>query len=220
MGIGTCMIPDTVKVYGDVQFGEKCILGEYCVVGYPYVESEKSFESKSVKTSIGNRCIIESHVVIYEGAQIGDETRVDDFCRIGGCVNIGKKCHILYGASLYGETEIGEGCVIAGFCCERAKLGNNVRLFGALLHTHQEPHLGWDDVEEESPEIDDDVFIGFGAKVIGGIKIENNSYIAAGAIVTKNIPSGSIVSGVNRIVPYDKWPGNLKNSQFFKRENT
>lgn len=211
------MIPNTVKVYGDVQFGKKCILGEYCVVGYPYVMSKKSFESKNIKTSIGNRCIIGSHVVIYEGAQIGDETRIDDFCRIGEHVSIGKKCHILYGARLYDETEIGEGCIVAGFCCERAKLGNNVRLFGALLHTHREPHLGWDDVLEKSPEIDNNVFIGFGAKVIGGIKIGRASYITAGSIVTKHVPSKSIVSGVDNVVKYKKWRGRLRNSGFFER---
>ena len=86
-------IPDTVKKYGDVEFGKRCIVGEYCVIGYPYVECEKSFESKGARTSIGDRCVIGSHVVIYGGAQIGDETRVDDFCRIGEHVSIGKKCH-------------------------------------------------------------------------------------------------------------------------------
>lgn len=212
------VIPDTVKIYGDVEFGKKCIVGEYSVIGYPYVECEKSFKLQDRVTCIGDGCIIGSHVVIYEGAQIGEETKVDDFCRIGEHVNIGKKCHILYDASLYGETEIGEGCVIAGFCCERAKLGNNVRLFGALLHTHREPHLGWDDVEEESPEIDDDVFIGFGASVIGGIKIGKISYIAAGAIVTKDVPSKSIVSGVNKIIHYKSWRGGLRSSAFFERD--
>lgn len=211
------VIPDTVKIYGDVEFGKKCIVGQYSVIGYPSVKSEKSFRSKGAKTSIGNRCIIGSHVVIYEGAQIGEETKVDDFCRIGEHVNIGKKCRILYGASIYGKTRIGKGCIVAGFCCERAKLGNNVRLFGALLHTHRKPHLGWDDVEEKSPEVDDDVFIGFGAMVIGGIKIENNSYITAGAIVTKHVPLGSIVFGIDKIIPHVEWKGRLKNSQFFKK---
>lgn len=217
MGIGMSMIPDTVKVYGDVEFGKKCILGEYCVVGYPYVESEKSFESKSIKTSIGNKCIIGSHVVIYEGAKIGNETRIDDFCQIGEHVSIGKKCQILYGARLYGETEIGKGCIVAGFCCERAKLGNNVRLFGALLHSHREPHLAWDDVVEKSPEVDDNVFIGFGAMVIGEIKIGKLSYVTAGAIVTKNVPPQSVVSGANKIDQYKNWTGDLKTSGFFKR---
>lgn len=216
MGVTMCVIPDTVKMYGNVKIGKNCIIGEYSVIGYPYVESEKSFKSRKNRTVIGNKSVIGSHVIIYEGTQIGDETRIEDFCRIGEKVIIGRGCYILYGAKIYDKTKIGDNCVIAGFCCERAKIGRKVRIFGELLHSHREPHLGWDDVMEESPIIEDNVFIGFGAKIIGGIKIGRNSYITAGAIVTKNIPSKSIVSGVNNILPYNKWKGGLKKSQFFR----
>lgn len=215
--IAMSTIPDTVKMYGDVRVGKKCIIGEYTIIGYRDVENEESFECKDIETSIGNKCIIGSHVVIYKGTQIGEGTKIEDFCRFGEEAIIGKHCYILYGAKIYDETEIGDNCIIAGFCCERAVVGNNVRLFGELLHSYREPHLGWDDVVEESPRIDDCVVIGFGAKIIGGIKIDKNSYITAGAIVTKDVPPKSIVKGVNKIIPYQEWRGKLRYSQFFRR---
>ena len=72
-------------------------------------------------------------------------------------------------------------------------------------------------VIEKSPIIQDRVFIGFGAKIIGRVEIGMHSYIVAGAIVTKDIPPKSIVSGINNIQFYNKWKGKLKKSQFFSR---
>lgn len=210
------ILPDTVKKYGDVSIGRDSIVGEYSIIGYPYVESEDSFKNIA-KTFVGNECVIGSYVIIYEGTKIDDATYIEDYCRIGQEVKIGSNCKILYGSHIYGETHIGDNCIIAGFCCERAKLGDNVRFFGELIHPHREPQLRWDDVIEDSPEVSDNVFIGFGAKIIGGITIGTNSYIAAGAIVTKNVPDAHIVTGINKMVHHSKWRGKLKTSHFFLR---
>lgn len=219
MGKKMSIIPASVKTYGRVSFGEKCIIGEYSIIGFSYVESGTFIGTETTKTIIGKKCIIGSHVIIYAGTKIGEKTSIEDYCRIGEYVSIGKDCRILYRATIYDETRIGNNCIIAGFCCERAKIGNNVRLFGELVHAHREPHLGWDDVVEKSPRIDDYVFIGFGVKIVGGIKIGRNSYITTGAVVTKDVPPKSIVSGTNKIVPYSEWAGRLKNSKFFMRGN-
>ena len=217
MGKDMSIIPASVKTYGKVQFRKGCVIGEYTVVGYPYVESEESFKDQDTKTSIGEKCIIGSHVIIYEGAVIGAETSIQDFCKIGEDVKIGKKCRILYGANINGETIIGDNSIIADFCCDRATIGNNVRLFGKLIHPHRKPQLGWEDVTEDSPKVSNNVFIGFGAKVIGGITIGTKSYIAAGAIVTKDVLDAHIVTGINKMVHYSKWKGKLKTSHFFLR---
>ncbi len=209
------IIPESLKKYGVVSFGEGCIIGEYSIIGYPYVESGNSFADQNQRTTIGAKCIIGSHVIIYEGAAIGDETTIQDYCRIGEDTRIGVKCRILYGANINGEATIGDNCVISGFCCERAQIGDGVRLFGQLIHLHREPHLRWDDVSEDSPRLADNAFVGFGAKVIGGIMIGRNAYVAAGAIVTKDVPDLHIAVGNNRIMHISKWKGKLRTSLFF-----
>lgn len=216
MGKTVSIIPDSVRIYGEVDFGEKCILGEYSIIGYPYVESEKSFKTKGSRTIIGNKCIIGAYVIIYNGTKIGDRTSIEDYCRIGDHVKIGKNCRILYGAKIYDNSVVEDNSIIAGFCCDRAEIGKNVRLFGELIHPHREPHLGWDDIIEKSPVIEDHVFIGFGAKIIGGIKIGRNSYITSGAIVTKHVVPKSIVYGIDEIIPYSRWKGKLRKSEFFR----
>ena len=47
--------------------------------------------------------------------------------------------------------------------------------------------------------IEDDVWIGARAIILKGVKIGEGSIIAAGAVVTKNIPPYSIYYGINKI---------------------
>jgi len=54
-----------------------------------------------------------------------------------------------------------------------------------------------------TPIIDENVVIADGAKILGPILIGKNSVIAAGAIVTRDIPADSIAFGVNQFRPKD-----------------
>lgn len=42
----------------------------------------------------------------------------------------------------------------------------------------------------------DNVWVGYGAQVLSGVKVGSNCVIAAGAVVTKDVPDGSVVAGV------------------------
>ncbi len=44
-------------------------------------------------------------------------------------------------------------------------------------------------------EVMDNVFIGLGAKILPGVKIGPNAIVAAGAVVTKDVPPGTVVGG-------------------------
>ncbi len=51
--------------------------------------------------------------------------------------------------------------------------------------------------------IDDDVWIGFGVTILSGVKIGQGAIVAAGAVVTKDIPPYAIVGGIPaRIIKY------------------
>lgn len=50
--------------------------------------------------------------------------------------------------------------------------------------------------KNQYPTIGDNCFIGLGVKIIGGVTIGNNVYIAPNAVVVKDIESNSIVGGV------------------------
>ena len=52
------------------------------------------------------------------------------------------------------------------------------------------------DEKGNSPKLENDIFIGAGAKIIGGITIGANSKIGANAVVVKSVVSGDSVGGV------------------------
>lgn len=59
-----------------------------------------------------------------------------------------------------------------------------------------------------APTIGDFVFMGPGAKIIGGLRVGNNVIIGANSVVTKDIPSNAVVVGVPGKIISEK--GNLR----------
>ncbi len=64
---------------------------------------------------------------------------------------------------------------------------------------------GWEDVRvpiKYNPlrlapvVIEDDVWVGCGCRILAGVRIETRTIVAAGAVVTKNVPRGSVVGGI------------------------
>jgi serine O-acetyltransferase len=61
--------------------------------------------------------------------------------------------------------------------------------------------LGARDLTAAAPQIDDGVYIGAGAKILGGIRIGKGATVGANAVVTRDVPAGAVVVGANRILP-------------------
>jgi maltose O-acetyltransferase len=121
---------------------------------------------------------------------------------------IGKNTIIDTNVKIYNplDIEIGNNCTInTGVIlqsCEGAKIkiGNNVTLsYNSLLITGG---LDLSDTSETNTHISkdiiikDNVWIGADVKVLPGVKIEENSIIAAGSVVTKDVSKNLIVGGV------------------------
>jgi len=81
----------------------------------------------------------------------------------------------------------GMGVVIG----ETAVIGDNVTLFQGVTLGGTGKETG-----KRHPTIGNNVVIGAGAKVLGNIEIEDNSYIGANAVVLRNVPANSTVVGV------------------------
>lgn len=56
-------------------------------------------------------------------------------------------------------------------------------------------------------ELMDNVFIGANSTIVGGVRIGPNAIVAAGAVVTKDVPENSVVGGVPAIYicSFDEW---------------
>jgi serine O-acetyltransferase len=65
---------------------------------------------------------------------------------------------------------------------------------GKNLTVHHGVTIGSE--KNKSPILGDNVFIGAGAKVIGGITVGSDVKIGANAVVTKDVPDGATVVGI------------------------
>lgn len=110
---------------------------------------------------------------------------------IGSNVYIGKYC------TLQADMEIGNNIDIA----------NNVGLIGKYDHDYSKVGVSIKDApwigdvtydfkgKDQKIIIDDDVWIGFGSVVFTGVHIHRGAIVAAGSIVTKDVPPYAIVAG-------------------------
>lgn len=173
----------------------------------------------SEKTEIGSGVWIGDFCVIGQGAVIGAHSIIQEYSCIEERARIGEHVLIRHRSNVGAKVEIGNNCIIRGHIGERTVIGNNCRVFGQLIHQQQDPTKGWDDPdsEESSAVVQDGAFIGWNAVVIGPVVIAERSYVAAGALVTRSVPSNHIAYGCNQIKPYAEWPGALSESPFFTR---
>jgi maltose O-acetyltransferase len=119
-------------------------------------------------------------------------------------VKIGKKSKIHFGARFFAparvtigeDTLVGESVFLDG----RAplKIGNHVDIASQVLIYNSEHDLESEDFRAiVSPvEIEDYVFIGPRVIILPGVKIGKGAVVAAGAVVTKDVPPFKIVGGV------------------------
>lgn len=95
---------------------------------------------------------------------------------------------------------------------DKVMFGPNVSIRGGNHSTHIVGRLMADyKLSDKLPEddqpviIEDDVWVGTGAIILKGVKVGRGSIIAAGAVVTKNVPPYSIVGGVPAKVIKYRW---------------
>lgn len=110
---------------------------------------------------------------------------------IGDNVYIGKYC------TIQADMDMGSNIVIA----------NNVGLIGRYDHDYSQVEMNIKDAswigdvnynflgKNKKIIIEDDVWIGFGAVIFTGIHVHKGAIIAAGSIVTKDVPAYAIVAG-------------------------
>jgi len=85
-------------------------------------------------------------------------------------------------------------------------VGRGVRLGSHVVIGHQVTLGGTEFDLHQMPEIRDGVYLGAGCKVLGPVVVGEGATVGANAVVTKDIPPGSVVVGANRILEGHRSP--------------
>lgn len=122
--------------------------------------------------------ICKGHIQMFESVKIE--------CLPGAVIEIGDKTYINH------DSEIR--------CREHVTIGNNVSIAYGVLIQDSDYHTTYDDNGNPKPQtlpivIGDNVWIGANVIILKGVTIGEGSIVAAGSVITKSVPSYSLVGG-------------------------
>lgn len=136
------------------------------------------------------------------GAEIGAGTKIWHFCHVYGKAKIGQNC-------VFGQNVVVSNNVVVG---DRCKIQNNVSLYeGVILEDYVfcGPSMVFTNVKTPRCEfprntsadyqrtlVKRGTSIGANATIVCGITLSECAFVAAGAVVTKDVPAYGMVAGV------------------------
>lgn len=80
-------------------------------------------------------------------------------------------------------------------------LGNDVTLMQQVTLGGKDPWCTDLDLSDDYPTLEEGVYVGAGAKILGPVKIGAWAIIGANAVITKDVPAGATAIGFNKILP-------------------
>jgi acetyltransferase-like isoleucine patch superfamily enzyme len=143
--------------------------------------------SISTDVRLGNNVKLSKFINLY-GCEIGDETKIGAFVEIQKNSKVGKNCKvsshtfICEGVTIEDNVFIGHGVTFINDSYPRATTAH-----GAL-----QTEADWD---VETTLVMEGASIGSGATILANVTIGRNALVGAGSVVTKDVPSNSIVAG-------------------------
>jgi acetyltransferase-like isoleucine patch superfamily enzyme len=128
-------------------------------------------------------------VIPFNKFELGSYSTIEDFCTINngvGDVIIGNETRIGMGNVVIGPVTIGNFVILA----------QNIVMSG-LNHSYEDVNLPIDKqkVTTSPITVEDECWIGANVVLTAGVTVGKHSVIAAGAVVTKNIPPYSVAVG-------------------------
>ena len=146
--------------------------------------------------------LIEDDVVLGEGAAIWDNVHIRHGARIGERTIIGEKSYVAY------DVQIGDLCKLNAmvYVCAQVTIGTGVMISAGTTFTNdlfpramnrELTDLETSDVTDETlaTRVEDGVTIGAQAVIGPGITLGRFAMIGMGAIVTRDVPPYTLVTG-------------------------
>ena len=176
----------------NASIGADSVIDALVEVGYRY-------QSDCGPAIIGPRARLRRGAIIYGDVRAGADLSVGHFAlvrehtRIGDQVTIGTQVviegHVVIGSLVKIESQ--------AFLPTHAIIGSRVFIGpGAALTNDRYPLRRRAEYDPVGPVLEDDVSLGARCVLLPGVRIGQGSMVAAGAVVTKDVPPWHLVAGV------------------------
>jgi acetyltransferase-like isoleucine patch superfamily enzyme len=214
-----CAIGHHVVIHADTVLGEGVVVGDNAVLG----KQPRPSPTSTIKLGeplpglvVGDGCSIGAGAVVYAGTKLGRQTTIADQafvrerCEIGDYVVVGR------GATVENETTIGSHTKIQTGAYLTAYMTVEDHVFIAPgVYTTNDNYMGRTEERfkfRKGPTICHGARVGANTTLLPGIEIGREAFVAAGAVVTQDVPAATLVMGVParaiRAVPEREWVEN------------
>jgi acetyltransferase-like isoleucine patch superfamily enzyme len=189
-------VGDLIEPFAEM--GEGCIVSPGCIVGLRYCDD-------CSPARLGDGARIRTGAIIYADVIAGDDFQTGHHVLVREKTTIGD--HVVIGTNtvIDGTASIGDFVKIESNCYIPTHTTIGSRVFfgpGVTLTNDRYPLKLRDEYVPEGPIIEDGVTLGGAVVILPGVLIGHDSFVAAGAVVTKDVPPLSLVRGVpGHVVP-------------------
>jgi acetyltransferase-like isoleucine patch superfamily enzyme len=214
-----CTIGHNVVIHTGTTLGEGMVIGDNAVLGKqprPSPTSTVKIREPLPGLVVGMGCSIGTGAVVYAGTEIGLQTMIADQafvrekCSIGDYVIVGR------GVTVENETIIGDYVKIQSGAYITAYMILEDHVFIAPgVYTTNDNFMGRTPERfryRKGPTIRHGARIGANTTLLPGIEIGQEAFVAAGSVVTRDVPPATLVMGVParpvRSVPEREWAEN------------
>lgn len=199
------MKKENFKIYGKSFIGKNAIIGENVIIGYPSadvfkqaVSSGKNIEDFEFNgTIIGDNAVIRSNSTIYTDVVAGNNLRTGHNILIRENTKIGNNVLIGTNTIIDGRTTIGNNVSIQGNVYIPLNVTIEDHVFigpCAVLANDKYPIRKKSDLK--GPILRHGASIGANTTLLPGVEIGEGAMVAAGALVTKNVPAWKLAIGI------------------------
>jgi acetyltransferase-like isoleucine patch superfamily enzyme len=137
--------------------------------------------------SFGEQCFLSPLASVdNDELHLGDRTYIAAGAYLTGTVRTGRDCSVNAYTVIRGDVRIGDAVRIGA---HTSIIGFNHTMATLEVEVFRQP------LESRGIRIGNDVWIGSHVVILDGIEVGDHAVLAAGAVVTKDVPAGAIVGG-------------------------
>jgi acetyltransferase-like isoleucine patch superfamily enzyme len=192
-----------VVIKEGTKIGNSVVIQDFSVIGKQPLRSKRSiFKTDKAYTpaAIGDECLIGAHTVVYTGTGIANNVLIADSAQVREDVKVGEYTIIGRCCTVENLTTIGRKCKLETNCYITAySVIEDFCFIAPGVITTNDNYLGR--TEERFKRFKGVTVrrggrIGGGAVILPGLEIGEDAIIAAGSVVTRNVPAKQIFAGV------------------------
>jgi acetyltransferase-like isoleucine patch superfamily enzyme len=197
-----CRLGHGVIIHPDTVVGAGVRIDDHTVIGKLPMRAAASAITKEEALPgcvIGDRCIVGTFVVIYRGCTIEQNVLVADLASVRENVRIGEYTIVGRGVTVENKVTIGKRCKLEteAYITALSEIGDNCFIAPEVTFTNDN-FLGRTKDRfkyHKGVTMKKGARIGANVTVLPGINIEEDALVAAGSVVTRDVPARKIVLG-------------------------